>query len=192
MPTGYTAAVVDGSITTLRQFALQCARGMGACINMRDDAWDAPIPERFEPLTKFYDEGLAKAREVLATVPNYTPEMCENMAAAEWLEASDAHHKYESERIERNHRCLDMRAAVMDWQTEAEGIKEFMLQQLGVTLDDYPSEPPKKMAGAEWRADKLAKAERDLAYHEKHRAEEIERTEARNRWLAALRASLPQ
>ncbi|TPK14126.1 hypothetical protein [Mesorhizobium sp. B2-5-11] len=159
---------------------------------MRDEPWDAPIPERFKPSTKFYDEGLAKAREVLATVPNYTEKMCDNMAAAEWLEACDAHRKYESERNERNRRCLDMRAAVMAWQTEAEGIKEFMLQQLGVTLDDYPSEPPKKLAGAEWRAATIEKAERDLSYHQKHREDEIARTEDRNRWLAALRASLPE
>lgn len=49
MPTGYTASVADGTTTTLRAFALQCARAFGATVTMRDDPMSAEIPERFEP-----------------------------------------------------------------------------------------------------------------------------------------------
>lgn len=49
MPTGYTAAVEDGTITEFDDFAWQCARAFGALIMMRDDPMSAPIPQKFEP-----------------------------------------------------------------------------------------------------------------------------------------------
>ena len=45
MPTGYTADIQDGKITTLREYALSCARAFGALIMMRDDPHDAPIAD---------------------------------------------------------------------------------------------------------------------------------------------------
>jgi hypothetical protein len=84
-----------------------------------------------------------------------------------------------------------MISKIMDWDTKADGIKEFMLQQLRISIDDFVLDPPKKLSGPEWKAAKLAKALRDIEYHEREIAAEIARTEARNRWLADLRASLP-
>ena len=48
MPTGYTAIIEDKPGLTLREFALRCARGMGACIMQRDDNMDEP-PKAPEP-----------------------------------------------------------------------------------------------------------------------------------------------
>jgi hypothetical protein len=49
MPTGYTAAVADGTITEFPDFAMQCARAFGTLVLMRDEPQDAAIPEKFEP-----------------------------------------------------------------------------------------------------------------------------------------------
>lgn len=122
MPTGYTAAVADGEITTLRDFALRCARKV----------------------------------------------------------------RYEA-----------MIAQVEAWATKAEGIRDFMLQQLRESIewdcsDRHEREAPERLTGEVWRAAKLKRASRDLGYHENERAKEIERTNERNRWLADLRASLPE
>ena len=43
MATGYTFNVVDGQITTLSDFAMQCARAFGLLIDMRDAPSDAPM-----------------------------------------------------------------------------------------------------------------------------------------------------
>lgn len=48
MPTGYTYGIHDGSVTTLREFALRAARGMGALLPLREAPPDAPIPRCFE------------------------------------------------------------------------------------------------------------------------------------------------
>lgn len=192
MPTGYTFGVGDGSISTLRQFALTCARGMGACINMRDDPNDAVIPERFEPRTEYYDKRLSVARALAASIPKMSADECDHAAQAAYDKALSGFQKYEAERAEENRRYQEMIAAVEAWETDAEGIKDFMLQQLGISVSDYRGEAPKKLNGVEWKTEEMNRAAHDIGYLEEERAKEIARTEDRNRWLAALRASLPE
>lgn len=191
MPTGYTAEVGEGKITTLRQFALQCARGMGACIMMRDDPWDATIPERFEPSTDYHDKALDAARAKLKDLANITPDECEKRAETAYEQALTSHNEYVARKAEQNGRYAAMKAAVEAWDTKAEGIRDFMLQQLSISFDDWEPEPPKKLNGEQWLEAELGKAAHDIAYHKKARDEEIQRTEGRNQWLADLRASLP-
>jgi len=192
MPTGYTAAVGDGKITTLREFALTCARGMGACIMMRDEPWDAPIPERFEPQTKYHDDRLAEAKAVLETLPKLSEVECENRAVEEYKTAIASDAKYRADRELRNSRYRSMLDLLSSWNTDAEGIKEFMVEQLSISIErDYSSKSPSRLTGTEWREDRLKQAHHDVAYHERARGEEIWRTEERNRWLSDLRASLP-
>jgi len=192
MPTGYTAAVGEGKITTLRQFALQCARGMGACIMMRDDPWDAPIPERFEPNTGYHDKGLAAAQKLLDELPLLTDDECINRADEDYDARFASYQKYEDERKAENGRYRDMLAAVRGWDTEAEGIKDFMVDQLRISIRDFSENPPKRLSGEEWRATVIASAIRDVNYHTEERVKEIQRTEGRNQWVAALRISLPE
>lgn len=44
MPTGYTAGVMDGTITEFKDYALQCARNFGALITLRDDPLSPDLP----------------------------------------------------------------------------------------------------------------------------------------------------
>ena len=132
MPTGYTAAVQDGTITTLDAFALRCARAFGACVSMRDDPTDAPIPERFEPNTAYYDEKIAEAREIVDTLPGLTAIQCDLRAFAEWQEQSKNAARYTQEGRDCEARYRAMIAAVTAWQvpeSHAE-FRAFMLGQL--------------------------------------------------------------
>jgi hypothetical protein len=190
MPTGYTAAVESGEITTLKQFALQCARGMGACVTMRDEPWDTPIPERFEPSTTYSEERLAQARALLAEVDALTDEECDVRAKAAHDAALQRHREHEAARDLRNERHRTMLEKVRNWHTEAEGIREFMIEQLTISIDDYKGLEPRELTGAEWRAETRREALRDIHYHEKSIADEIHRVTLRNQWLAALRLSL--
>ena len=49
---------------------MDCARAFGACIMMRDESVDAPIPEEFKPST-YHIEELEKAKSDLKKVSNY-------------------------------------------------------------------------------------------------------------------------
>lgn len=197
MPTGYTAAVQDGKVTTLRQFAMTCARAFGACIMMRDDPSDAEIPERFEPETEYHDTHIATANAVLAEIPMLTAEECDARAIAEFSAAEAAATEYEASRAHGRARYQQMLAQVEGWGAPADlqGLKDFMAEQLrgSIEFDCSPSSlpGPVKMSGEEWRKIALKRAADDLAYHAKGRAEEIARANGRNAWLASLRASLP-
>lgn len=48
MPTGYTAGIGNGSITSFGQYAKNCARAFGAFIHLRDDP-NAPLTDKIEP-----------------------------------------------------------------------------------------------------------------------------------------------
>jgi hypothetical protein len=199
MLTGYTAPVADGKITTLREFALYCARGMDALITMRDEPMDAPIPERFEPsdfYAKWRDEACARIRGLQVL----TPEECETQAAADYERALAEWERHRAEKREQRARYEAMIAQVEAWETEAEGIRDLMLEQLRRSLEfdckEYPDEEqfypkPKKLDGLIWREEALRQANRDLASSAKSLEEETKRVEDRNQWLAKLRASLP-
>lgn len=63
MPTGYTADLTLD--TPFERFAMRCARAMGACVMMRDDPMDAPIPDKWEP-DDYYRKRLEDAKAKLA------------------------------------------------------------------------------------------------------------------------------
>lgn len=193
MPTGYTADVENGEITTLSEFALCCARGMGALIMMRDDAWDAPIPERFEP-SRYHADRLDTLGGELLRLRSLTPEQAVAEAEAERADLQRSNEIYRTEKSEQIGRYRTMLAKVEAWEGAPEGLKEFMLQQLreSVRFDGVdPYQAPLPPAdGATWRTDKLAKVAKDIAYHSEQHDKEVERTEGRNAWIAQLRASL--
>lgn len=195
MPTGYTAAVADGSITTLRDFALRCSRGMGALVTMRDEPFDAPVPTRLEP-SRWNEERLAETEAKLAELRAMGPGEKAEVAAAAQAKARASWREGQARKAEQRGRYQAMLERVKAWRTEAEGIRSFMLEQLEMSIegdcppiDEFDAEPPTQTADEWWR-NALADAERLLAYHTRAHGEELERTAERNRWLAALWASL--
>lgn len=192
MPTGYTAAVADGKITTLRDFAMQCARGMGALITMRDEPFDAPIPDTLQPSTAYHDDKLTVLRAELRELEALPDEQVLDRMEAERQKAIEY---AERDRVKRE-RYEAMISQVMAWTTEAEGIRDFMLQQLRESLKfdcggSYEPPIPEPMTATEWRSQRSAKLAKEIDYREGEIAREIARTAERNAWLKALRDSLP-
>lgn len=192
MATGYVHSLIDGEVTTLREFALRCARGMGATIMMRDLPFDAPIPDVVEP-SDYNAKRLEEAKAALAEVAALSPEESEKRAAADFAEAMDRHVEYVTKEAESRRRVEAMKGQVEAWTTDAEGIKAFMLEQLETSLRGgaYNPDPPVRKTGPTWRADAMAKASKDIAYHSVENAKEIARAADRTRWIQALKASLP-
>lgn len=198
MPTGYTADVQDGKITEFSDFVWRCARGMGALINMRDEPWGAPIPERFEPNTRYYDEALTKSEARLAELRAMSPLAVREAAQQSYAERTRGDHDYAADKDVKRARYEAMLAKVEAWEPPTQdhvGFKDFMADQLRQSIDFDCSpggyyDAPKKLEPAEWHEAEVKKAERDIEYHTTERTKEITRTEARNQWLAQLRASL--
>jgi len=195
MPTGYTHNVQTGKVTDLNDFAMNCARAFGALITMRDEASDAPIPERLEPNTEYHDKALAAARSAMDEVPGLSASDCDQRAAEEFEQALTQHTERQAERYKEEVRYKDMIEKVEQWQVPEAlaGLRNFMLEQLqgSVKFDcNYKPERPIRLTGEDWRKEQLRKASRDLAYHTEERDKEIERTRGRNEWLADLRRAL--
>lgn len=194
MPTGFTAPVLEG--ISFEDFIWRCARGMGALVTLRDEPLDAPVPERLEPSSWNASE-LKKAEARLAELETMTLAQARTAAAADYREAAGRVREANARTRLHAKRLRSMLAQVQAWEpptADHRGMKDFMLQQLGETLrfDGEPMPSPMRLPPREWLTAHLEKARRDVEYHRQHHAEEVERTEQRNRWLADLRASVPQ
>lgn len=196
MPSGYTAPVQEGKVTEFREFAFSCARAFGALITMREDPSDAPIPERFEPDTKYHDGELARARKTLNEVEGMPADECEREAAAQHRHALEDRRKRKAEKDVVRQRYEAMLAKVEAWEPPSPDhieMKNFMAKQLRDSIEwdcIVYGEEPARLSGQEWRELQLVTARRAIDYHTEGRREEIERVEGRNRWIQQLRESL--
>lgn len=198
MPTGYTSKLYNGEDQTFTEFAWDCARAFGALILMRDDPADAPIPERFEP-SDHHVTKLAEAEQALAEFEAMTDNEHLDLFLAEGAE--NVRQRIEAKRKSRD---LAERYQAMLWKVETwepptpehRQFREFMIEQLkssidfdcNVGTDVYPPRLPDRIE--DWYTAKIEKLRWSVDYHRRSLAEEIERTEERNRWVGALRESL--
>lgn len=194
MPTGYTAAVEDGTVTDFRTFALRCARAMGACVMQRDDPMDAPPKLRVE--SKYYAEAVERDEARVAELSAMTPAEADNAARAEYDRQLTRNAEYDIREAAIRGRYNAMLTAVMEWEPptpEHEGLKDFMRQQLVESrkFDCGPPWPePVRQTGAAWLAEQKQKAHESLARSIKGLADERERVAGANAWIGALYDSL--
>lgn len=196
MPTGYTAKVEDGTVTELRDYMLICARAFGALIMMRDEPMDAPIPEKFEPSTDYYDKQIVTLTAEISRLSAMTSDEALTESLAANNEARRRHREYEAADQLRLDRHLAMAEKVKAWEPpspEHVEYKAFMLQQLEASSQWLGSKRdlPPMSVGEAWRQERLADLTDSLARATKGRADEIERTAKRQKWVDDLRASLP-
>mgnify|MGYP001187210055 FL=1 len=195
MPTGFTAGVADGTVTDFKTFALQLARGMGALATMRDEPWDAPIPDSLEP-SKYHMEALSKLRTEYRRVLNLTEQQCEVEVQKLTQEYYDAKAKAREEHDARKERYEDMIEHARNWTGAPEGIREFALKQLRTGRDFDCREPFKyygKLPDADpekWREAELGRLDREIMYHSGEYEKEVMRTSQRNAWIKKLKESL--
>jgi hypothetical protein len=198
MPTGYTAAIEDGSISTGKEFLMRCARAFGACIEMRDDSLTKAIPEKFEE-SSLYKRSLQTAKENLSKYQSLTIEEAELMCRAEYEQSRKSTMKFieEQERIFESYRKV--LEEVKQWNpptSDHNGLKNFAIEQITMCMKDcdlsyWENKLEAQPKSSElWLAEKIAQAEKDVAYYEKEAREESERVSGRNKWIADLRSSL--
>ncbi len=197
MPTGYTADVGEGKVTSLRTFILRCARGFGALIHMRDEAMDAPLPDEIKPDTKYYDSSIERAREGLSKLANASRVELQKMYDDEQLAAQESDKKYAQEKALTRSRYNQMLEEVNSWtapSADHAGLKKFMKEQLEKSIEFDCSEYKTSINVdfEQWLHNKLKVLAKDVGYYEQKRVEEIARTNERNKWLQDLLKSLPE
>jgi len=194
MPTGYTHELYEGE-QDFEDFVLKCARAMGVAILLRDDP-PGPIPEKFEASTKYHDEQLERVQNRFWWLASLTADDVAAEAQKEYDAAVRARDEDRERRVAMKARYEAMLERVQGWEPPTADhvkFKEFMVSQLQESIrfdcSDYelplPSSDPD-----EWYQEQKKRAYRDLEYHTAERAKEIQRTNDRNAWVAALRESL--
>lgn len=196
MATGYTAGVADGTITTFREYALQCARAFGACVTLRDDPLSPEIPE-FKP-SDHHEKALAEAEvELAAFVAMREPDL-RRMHDREYEEnvAVATQRANENElTLQRYKAMLAAAKAFRPPSPEHEDYAKFLVSQLqeSIQLDcntAYVKKLKTRVPFEEWRSEKLERLRWNVDYHRKQYREEVERTAARNKWIAQLKEAI--
>lgn len=194
MPTGYTEAVKDG--ISFEQFAMRCARAMGACIDMRDAPMDAPIPERFEP-SDYCATALAKSQAEFDRLMSMTAQEIAAAAEADYQRQCEQHAERIAEKMALEDKYRTMLESVKCWAPPTDGhapFKKFMIEQLSMSMDsDCSTEydtPPERVTPAEWLVATIKRVRENVVYLDREYRKGVERTESGNQWLASLRKSL--
>ena len=196
MPTGYTSCIKDG--ISFEDFVMQCARAMGACVTMRDEPSNKPIPNEFE-VSPYNSDRLQEAKEKFQELKNLSLNELEQKAKNKY----ETKLKQKEEGIEENNKLRqkynNMLIKVQNWKAptnEYTGFKEFMIKQIKTSVEYdcsnsyYEQQHIHLLSGQEYFEEQHDKLLKDIIYHSEEEAAEIERVGQRNDWIKKLRKSL--
>ncbi len=196
MPTGYTAELMEKGME-FKPFVLQCARAFGALIEMRDDPMDAPIPEKFEP-DDYYTKGLAEATQEQTRLQDMTDDEKIAFGVQTREENIASHQKSLANATTENERLSEMARQVKAWKpptSEHNGLKEFMLDQIKISMHDlsyshqYLKEAEEK-SPISYYASAVSSEAWLIDYHTKENLKECKRAKDKTEWVKQLRMSL--
>lgn len=203
MPTGYTAYIEDGDITTGKEFLKLCTRAFGIAIDLKDEPLSVPTPTHFEPDT-YYKERYEKALEKLNKVNNLTFDEAKiQMKAAYERRISDYKSCAEKE-VAMNQKYAKVRKEVEEWippSEEHQSLKKFALEQIDMCItkqkyiDEYLEKSKEAFDDSDEAVEKYisdniqyCREALDKAY--KSWKEELERTEKKNIWIRKFLESI--
>ena len=197
MPTGYTAGIIDGKITTFEQFATQCTRAFGATIHMRDNPMDSP----YEPRTPsdYHTNSIQSKRERLEEIESMSDEKIVEDFNTQ-LEEDLKYHQTKMEEDKRNLEKLNsMLESAKSWIPPTEDhqpFRNFMIEQIESTIkvDGDPSYHTNKMVEIkkqmeeginpkEYREETIQEIKGQISYHETEYQKELVRCKDSNDWM---------
>lgn len=195
MPTGYTAAVMDGKVTGLREFMLNLARAG------EHDPPKTPINERKPDLapSQYVADRVARARAEVARYEAMDPEEAIDEQRREQAERSARYAEADAERKITAARYDAMLAKVRAWDPPTEGhewLKGFAIKQLEESKDN-DARPPRReyyflppVPPEEWIESRYLAAKEELELANERLDEDIEGRRQRLDWINALERSL--
>jgi hypothetical protein len=204
MPTGYTAEIIDGKVTTFKEFAQKCMRAFGSTIHMRDEPLDKKyVPRKVE---KYYIESVKEAKKKLDELKKADDQFFINKVKGE-LKSDYTYYEEKLEKVLESKARLDsILKDAKNWSPPTEdhtGIKDFMIQQLEETLkydgnteyyETELKEIKKKMESpidiSTIRKEMIEDAEEDLENSKNRLEEEIKRCDDSNKWVEEFLKSI--
>jgi hypothetical protein len=203
MPTGYTAGILDGKITTFEQFAKACMRAFGAAMHLRDEPLDGEYTPRVP--SDYYAKEIEKSKQLLKDAELLSDEVIVETKRTQ-LESSKEYYINAIEKAKQGSIAMnDMLESIRNWQPPTEehmGIKDFMLNQITQTIDfdcktSYHDEALvqieselQTLNASDIRKQMIEKGKKDLKYNTAEYKKDIDRCNESNKWVADFVASL--
>ncbi len=177
MPTGYTDAIAKD--ISFEDFVWRCARAFGALVTMRDEPYDAPIPEKFES-TDYHSRGLEKAQADLVEFQKLSSADYEKRAQEEYESEIAMYLQRVKEKTTLRNKYSAMLAQVIEWippSPDHEKLKSFMASQIRESIDFDCFEPkkPERLSGEDWANKAFSGIMWNINYHTEEQTKEIER-----------------
>ena len=199
MATGYTHEIINGNITTFKDFAILCTRAFGATIHMRDENLDTPYEPR--TVSSYYSESIAEKAKELEHLNSISIEDFEKEMIAQW-ERDIQYHQNAIEKSKKDYevliKLLEEAKAFVPPTDEHVNFKEFIIEQLKGTIE-YDCNITYHLNSLEElndrinnydiekeKADKITAMEDSLEYSKKSLNDEIRRVNDSNKWMSDL------
>ena len=140
MPTGYTAYIKDGDITTGKEFLKLCTRAFGIAIDLKDEPLLVHTPTHYEP-NLYYKNDYEETAKVRDKMRQLTFEEAKQRIIDKYNEdiasAKKSLEKYKAE----DEKYLKVKNEVETWippTSEHEELKKFALNQIDISMNtDY-------------------------------------------------------
>ena len=205
MPTGYTAHIEDGEITTGKEFLRLCTRAFGIAIDVKDEPLSTPTPSSFEP-SPFYKESYDRALNKLEELNKMTFEEAKIQMRADYEKRISDYKAYAERETAMNEKYAKVRKEVEEWippTEEHEGIKKFALEQIDMSMtkqkyiDGYLEKTKEEFDDSDeavqnYINDIIDYYQRDIERSYKSWQEELERTRSKNEWMKKFLESLEE
>ena len=201
MPTGYTAGVMDGTVTSFQEYALMCARNFGACIMLRDEPLSSEIPE-FQPSDHYQKAG----DEAYAELKRLT-EMTQEELHKEFCEQKKKRINEAKDGIKRKQKIFTRYNAMLEKAKlfksptpEHDNFAKFIVSQLeesirfdcGGNYWHVQLEHAKQQPFEDWWRSRIDELNKEIERCRKNHKEEVERTKQRNEWVSQLRRAIKE
>lgn len=196
MPSGLTCSIYDGSDMTLRGFALNCVRQLGAGYAVTEQG------EKRMPLDKapelevsdYHPKHIKQGEEDLAYWKRVKedPELCKRLYDEAHMKRKIENTQIKDNKEEIKARYMEMLEKVEAWELDEKyaSLKELMLKHLreSIEWDCMPTLPYENLMPSieDWVKSRIESAERDINYHTEAWEKEKQRAADINDYLKGL------
>lgn len=203
MPTGYTAGIEDGRITTGKDFLRLCTRAFGVAIDLKDEPLSVPTPIKVKPDT-YYKDRLEEERANLEKCKSMSFEDAKAKMIRSYADRVNMYKRMAENSIKKNEQYAKIRAEVEAWipPTDAHrNLKNFALEQIDVCvtkqewIDEWLQQANEKLDDSDEAVERFIVEQIEDCCQSVKRAEEkwkseLERVADRNSWMEKLLGSL--
>lgn len=196
MPSGLTYKIYDGTDMTLRGFALNCVRQLGAGYHASDQG-SKELPLYEAPVLKVSDYHQKSQKEAESKLQHWLeirdkPEEAQREYEAKYAENKQLNTDYEKTRKERRERYLTMLDKVVLWDLpeEYKSLKDLMINQIkeSMDFDCHPSRiyTEERIPIDKWIQTHIDMYQDEIRYHKEQYAKEKKAVEENNAYLKGL------